>query len=227
MKKTIKATMIALAVAGAASAAQAATYNNDLIIGFTSASGNDLLYDLGSFSSLTSGEQWNLSTLLSGYNLNTVNWGVVGNTSASSSSRVLYTTFNSTPANAGSARGNAVNTADGALYSNFATAGSGQFATVDSSTDNSWNHQTLNPTLSTQYQNAWENPNQVGTGSINFWAVQANNTTGTQDQFFTLDSSGTVTFGVAAVPEPSTYGLFAGAGVLAVCLRNQFRRKQA
>src|SRR5437868_6768805 len=105
MKKTIKATMIALAIAGTASAVQAATYNNDLIIGFSSTSGNDLLYDLGSFGSLTAGEQWNLSSLLGGYNLNTVNWGVVGNSSASGTSRVLYSTFNSTPANAGNARG--------------------------------------------------------------------------------------------------------------------------
>jgi len=46
-----------------------------------------------------------------------------------------------------------------------------------------------------------------------------------QNQFFTLDSQGTVTFG--AVPEPSLYGLLGGAGLLGVCFRNQFRRKQA
>jgi hypothetical protein len=225
MKKQTKATLIALAIVSATAASQAAAYNNDLIIGFSSTTGNDLLYDLGSVGSLTAGETWNLSSLLSGYNLSTVNWGVVGNSSASGTSRVLYTTFGSSPATAGNGRGTSINGADGALYSNFATAGAGQFALVDSTTDNSWNRQTINPTLTTQYLNAWESPNQVGTGSINFWAVQANSSAGTQDQFFTLGSDGVVTF--AAVPEPSTYGLFAGAGLLAVCLRNQFRRKQA
>jgi hypothetical protein len=225
MKKQTKATLIALAIVSATAASQAAAYNNDLIIGFSSTTGNDLLYDLGSVSSLTAGETWNLSSLLSGYNLSTVNWGVVGNSSASGSSRILYTTFGSSPATAGTGRGNSVNTADGALYSNFATAGAGQFASVDSTTDNSWNHQTINPTLTTQYLNAWESPNTVGAGSINFWTMQANSSAGNQDQFFTLGSDGVVTF--AAVPEPSTYGLFAGAGLLAVCLRNQFRRKQA
>ena len=76
MKNQTKATLIAIAIAGATAASHAAAYNNDLIIGFSSTSGNDLLYDLGSFSSLSQGETWNLSALLSGYNLSTVNWGV-------------------------------------------------------------------------------------------------------------------------------------------------------
>jgi hypothetical protein len=225
MKKQTKATLIALAIAGATAASQAASYNNDLIIGFSSTTGNDVLYDLGSFGSLNSGETWNLSSLLSGYNLSTVNWGVVGNSSGTTTSRILYTTFGSTPANAGASRGNSINNSDISMYGNFATAGAGQSASVDSTTDNSWNRQTINPTLLTQYQNAWENPNQVGAGSISFWSVQANNTEGALDGTFSLDNSGVVTF--TAVPEPSTYGLFAGAGLLAVCLRNQFRRKQA
>lgn len=227
MKKQTKATLIALAIVSAATASQAAAYNNDLIIGFSSTTGNDLLYDLGSFGSLTAGETWNLSSLLSGYNLSTVNWGVVGNSSASGTSRVLYTTFASAPATAGNGKGTSINSADGALYSNFATAGAGNSASVDSTTDNSWNHQTINPTLTTQYLNAWENPNQVGTGSINFWSVQANSSAGVQDGTFSLGSGGIVTFDAVSVPEPSTYGLCAGAGLLALCLRNQFRRKQA
>jgi hypothetical protein len=225
MKKQTKGTLLALALAGAATASQAASYNNDLIIGFSSTTGNDLLYDIGSFNSLADGERWNLSSVLSGYNLSTVNWGVIGNTASSGTSRVLYSTFNSPPATAGQSRGNQVNNADVALYSNFATAGAGQFASPDSTTDNSWNRQTLNPTLGTQYLNAWENPNTVGSSSISLWSVNADNATESLSGTFSLDNSDTVTFTV--VPEPSTYGLFAGAGLLAVCLRNQFRRTQA
>jgi hypothetical protein len=43
--------------------------------------------------------------------------------------------------------------------------------------------------------------------------------------YFTLNSNGVLDF--TAVPEPSTYGLLAGAGLLVVSLRNQLRRKQA
>src|SRR5262249_19174324 len=152
--------------------AQAAGYNNDLIIGFTSTSGNDVLFDLGSFGSLFDGKTWNLSSLLSGYDLTTVHWGVVGNTSASGVNRVIYTTFNATPATAGAGTGSSVNTADGALYSSFVTAGAGNSATISSTQDNSWNHQTLNPTLPTQYKNAYEDPNMVGLGQINFWTIK-------------------------------------------------------
>jgi len=227
MKKQTKATLIALAIVGVAATSHAAAYNNDLIIGFSSTTGNDLLYDLGSFSSLSQGETWNLSSLLGSYNLNTVNWGVIGNTSQTLQNRTIYTTFNSAPGTVNSGIGSQLNSDTTSIYGNFATGGQGNSASVDSTTDNSWNHQTLNPTLPGQYKNEYENPNQVGVGSINFWTGKASGADLTQDSFFTLDSSGTVTFGTAAVPEPSTYGLFAGAGLLVVCLRNQFRRKQA
>jgi hypothetical protein len=46
--------------------------------------------------------------------------------------------------------------------------------------------------------------------------------------YFTFNSDGTLDFttGSGTVPEPATYGIFAGAGLLVVSLRNQLRRKQ-
>ena len=43
--------------------------------------------------------------------------------------------------------------------------------------------------------------------------------------YFELDPNATLTF--VPVPEPTTYGVIAGAGLLGLCLRNQFRRKTA
>src|ERR1700733_8129982 len=41
-----------------------ATYNSDLILGFTATTGNDIEFDLGPASSLVSGDSWNLSSIL-------------------------------------------------------------------------------------------------------------------------------------------------------------------
>jgi hypothetical protein len=45
---------------------------------------------------------------------------------------------------------------------------------------------------------------------------------------FTFNSDGTLdyTFASSAVPEPSTYGIFAASGLLALSMRRQFLRQQ-
>jgi len=46
--------------------------------------------------------------------------------------------------------------------------------------------------------------------------------------YFTFDPNGELTYtAVSAVPEPSTYGMLAGAGLLALVFRRQFRRLAA
>src|ERR1700679_3535832 len=92
MKNLYKVALLAALGLGAIASAQAqftyggtpqsgggATYNDsDLILGFTSTSGTDAEFDLGSETSLANGETWNLSSILTSYNLSTVDWGVVG-----------------------------------------------------------------------------------------------------------------------------------------------------
>ena len=64
MKNTIKATLIALAIAGVASSARA-TYSGDLLVGFTLQNGNDLVYDLGLAANLDwMSETWSLNSVL-------------------------------------------------------------------------------------------------------------------------------------------------------------------
>ncbi len=81
-----------------------------------------------------------------------------------------------------------------------------------------------------------DNPLQTMTGSsisLDLWkdTVTSAGTTGwTYLGDFTLDLSGaqpSLVFDAAPVPEPTTYGLFAGAGLLALSFRRQFRSKNA
>ena len=65
------------------------------------------------------------------------------------------------------------------------------------------------------YSALWDVP-QTGQGSEKFLG------------YFTYDPSGEVDYtAVNAVPEPSTYGILAGAGLLAVAMRRQLRRLTA
>src|SRR5262245_37110675 len=82
MKMQIKSALLAIAVAAAAVSAQAATYNGDLILGFTVGTGNDLEFDIGPITALNSGDNWNLSSLLGPLNVSSVKWGVVGTVNA-------------------------------------------------------------------------------------------------------------------------------------------------
>jgi hypothetical protein len=69
------------------------------------------------------------------------------------------------------------------------------------------------------YEDLWE-ATKVGTTSSKW----------TYTGYFTFDTTGSsplLTFTAAAVPEPSTYGLLGGAGLLVVAARRQFNRKNA
>src|SRR5262249_29472526 len=115
-----------------------------------------------------------------------------------------------------------VNTAVGSLYSLFTTAGPGNSATPDSGDPNSWNQQTRLGSLLTQYHNVYEDPNNVGLASADFYAVVGNGSAPSVLGSFALDKTGMITF--TAVPEPSTYGVLAGLGLLILCLRRQFTK---
>ena len=216
----------ALGLGTIATAQAAVTYNSDLIIGFTTTSGNDVEYDAGAVGSLFSGEQFNLSSLLTGVNLSTVDWGVIASVTTSHS---IYQTDANTP-NAVAAFGawNAINTSVKTIYNNaFSASGAGNSATPAASTPYSWNTETLNPTLGTDFLNevGGANPNVVGETSVGFYGTADNGSAPSAIGSFSLDQTGTVTF--TAVPEPSAYGIVAGAGLLMVSLRNRFGKKQA
>ena len=229
MKKLYKAALLAVLGLASVSAIQAATYPlGDLIIGFTAGTGNDVIYDLGAESSLVNGQTWNLSSLLSSYSsLSTVSWGVIGDNTGTP--RVAWTTTGGSAANTylGNTAWNNLNNATKALYQNFSAAGAGQSLSIAVGDPSSWNTETISGALTTDYVNAYENPNVTGLVSDSFWSVLNDGSAPTLLGGFKLDSTGTVTFNTVSVPEPATYGMLAGAGLLMVSLRNQLRRKQA
>ena len=227
MKTLYKAVIVSALGMGAIATAQAqGVYNGDLIIGFTTTTGNDVEYDAGAVSSLYSGEQFNLSSLLTGINLSTVDWGVIASVT---SGHTQYQTDASTPNPVPSfGAWNAINTSVKTIYNNaFSATGAGNSATPAASAAYSWNTETLNPTLGTDFLNevGGANPNVVGETSVGFYGAVDNGSAPSAIGNFTLDQTGTVTFTV--VPEPSAYGIIAGAGLLMVSLRNRFSKKQA
>ena len=238
MKKLYKAALLAALGLGSVVAAQATTYNNDLIVGFTVANGNDAIYDLGAESSLVNGETWNLASLLSGYNLNNVQWGVIGSAGPSTggtgfnNQRFVYSTDTIIPNTvSGKTAWAAVNgTAIPSIYANFSAAGAGQSLSIAASDPNSWYGSTTydgGNANTSDFFNAYGNPNVTGLNSIGFYQAIANGSDPTLLGSFTLGNGGIMTFNATSVPEPITFGAFAGAGLLLVSLRNQLRRKQA
>jgi hypothetical protein len=211
MKKQIRAVLLAAALAAAGST-QAATYSGDLLVGFTSQSGNDFIYDLGQASSLFSGETFNLGSSLAGFNLSTVHWGVIGDKNVAGTRTAWTTSVGLTPNPVpNTATWGSIDTATKAIYQNLLIGGAGDSLSISASDDNSWNMQTITGSLTTQYHNAYEDPNSIGIGSESFYSLIANGSAPTLLGNFSLSANGTLTF--TAVPEPATYVL-AGMGLL-------------
>lgn len=223
MKRQVRVALLAAAALAVVASTRAATYTGDLLIGFTSQSGNDFILDLGQASTLTSGQSFNLSSQLSGFNLSTVHWGVIGDRNVGGV-RTAWTTIGAGSPNtiANLSIWGSIDTATKSIYQNFAVGGANDQFTIGATDDNSWNQQTINGSLTTQYHNAYEDPNFVGTGSANFYSLVANGSAANPLGTFTLSSGGILTF--TAVPEPSTYGILAGVGLLALSLRRQFAK---
>jgi hypothetical protein len=234
MKNTIKLALAAAAgLAAAASAHAQANYNGDLMVGFSSGSGNDLIYDIGSVSSLQNGETWSLGSLLSG-DASTMNWGVIGNTLnglGKHTDNTIFTTTSDPTVAPGivtpTIYGN-LNSVASTLFSALSPAGEGGYAQVAATTTPptgvSWNMQTITGAGPVTYVNVYENPNILGAGSEALWAVDDYATqTSSQLGTFSLDGTGTLTYN--AVPEPATLSMLGGFGLLALSFRRKLNTK--
>lgn len=229
MKNLYKAALLVALGLASVTAAQAVTYNGDLLIGLTTQSGDDLVYDIGAESSLANGETWNLTTALSAAGINTSSsgllWGVVGSKGTSGPE---WLTDVVTPAGINHGQATAINSSVGALVVNdFSTVGEGNYATPANTVSYSWNEETAQGAsgAGSAYSSEYTDPNLGGEGSIAFYS---STTAGVVTDLGSFSLSGDeLTFNVTAVPEPATYGIIGGIGVLLLGLRRQLIGKLA
>lgn len=247
MKKIYKAALLAALGLASVASTQAQTYNGDLLIGFTTgATGTDMVYDLGSATSVTDGESWDLTTALTAAGLQgslaTVQWGIIGSTGPSAgggttalnAQRLTYATgyAGGNPVNGKNTWSAIVGATSTISLNTIGTQSAGNFGTVAASDPGnySWYYQTTGQPGNTiwSYHGGYT-PNVIGLVSTALYQTDANNTSPTtfDNGLFTLNANDTLTFSVQPVPEPATFGLITVAGLLLVAFRRKFTAKKA
>lgn len=248
MKKLYKAALLAALGLASVTAAQAST---DLLLGFNdagstnSAANNDYVVDLGALSQFTTTATIDLS---SAFNATTFAAAFGADLGGSS-----YGNYNNVAAGAaGGSSGGSVFGTGGATGSSSATAFNYQVNAVGgvvigeygSASLNSWSSgiaagpSGFTPGLFVAAGGAPNPMFNLSGGTITEILYQsvysgsgksATATGFTEVGTLAIDvNTGSVIFtGVAAVPEPSTYALFGGAGLMLLVFRNKFRRIQA
>jgi len=213
-------TLLVTAALSAAVSAQAA-YNGDLLVGFSKAGVADtLVYDIGSFSSLYNGEQWSLGSQLTGAGFaggSGVSYGVVG---FNFSSQTIYATLdpNSPTPDTTFLDFNTTRAAISTLGNNQGAVSIALGGGAD------WNTETISGTGATTFVQNFANPNAAQPDVATLYAL-ATDGSATQTAFlnFSLASDGTLTYGTAVVPEPSTFAC-ASIGFLLLAFRRRFAK---
>jgi len=229
MKNSIKLALAVMAVA-ACNAVQAQSYTSgDVLIGFNAGlnTGTDSLWDVGQISSLGS-LSLNVGVFAAMSRFGAVAYDSVNN--------IVFTTttgvagpppLNNTVGNVG---GGVVSVANGVNNGPAIQSGQSRVTTVasDATFMNGWYNQTVNNantgnllqsagyTIDGFVASSGNNPQ-----ALRFWEQQANGTVSLVGIFGYNRSTGILTFS-PAVPEPETYGLVAGCGLLLLAIRRQF-----
>ncbi|HLX69970.1 MAG TPA: PEP-CTERM sorting domain-containing protein [Verrucomicrobiae bacterium] len=235
MNNQIKTIVLAaVSVASLATAAHAqlgGVYTQgDLLAGFTTGSGTDLILNLGLQSSVTDGESWDITSLVGAgvpaglfSSPSSVIFGVIGDNSGPNT---IFTTTAGTNPNHFASQ-SAFNTADAALSgAGSLLNGSTGFGTpsTTASGQTSWFGQTVGGGTGT-IKNSYGNPDGgAGQASLNFYTI-AQGSTGsrTLEATFSLsqNGSGDEVLSYSVVPEPSTTALAGFAGLIGLWARNR------
>jgi len=212
MKKIFKTVLLATFGIGSVTVAMAnvTSYNGDLMIGFTKGSGTDLVYDLGSVSSITNGQTWPLASVLTTAglytSLTTLDWGVVGSGTAINHNPNVWLTSPVDPGTINSGTFGLVRSAVTSLMSqgDFTAAGYGNYATPDYGLSYSWYSQAVQTiqsgasgTAFSQVENYYSYTNAPG--SVPFYVQNSSTVTDQRLGTFTLSSTGVLTYNTLSV----------------------------
>jgi hypothetical protein len=239
MKNSYKIALLAALGLVSVSAVQA--QNQDLIVGIydPTAAHTDVI-DLGAgVSTLVNVETWNLGSLgvssVIGSTLSsTTLFGVAGyyDNGAGASASSYLATYKTPTSTLSSTLGVGSYSLLQGVIGSQAYVGLGSQSV---GTPGAWDQQVQPVNLNTLASGLGFNPSVLVTKSAEFYNLIDDNSAPAKVGYFTLNSSTEVlTYtetaaisDVTSVPEPTTYGLIAGAGLLIVSLRNKFSRKQA
>jgi hypothetical protein len=254
MKNSYKIALLAALGLASVTVAQAQLQTGDLVLGFTSQGAGvtqDYVVDLGSLPAFGSANVTlnPLSTTLLGstFGANLANGAVnVGIVGGNSSGSYIYDSVldggTGTPTVAGSSAPatppskSGIASAAGTLGA--VAGGVNAFAGNSDFTGNIAQSPAAVGTAANSFSSyIYDNPlTQIGAGAgsivLDIYKDAASGKTGTTGWAYegnvTINlSTGADTFDAVSVPEPTTYGLLAGAGLLAVSLRNKLSRKNA
>ena len=235
MKNSYKLAL--LATLGLASASAVQAQSADLIVGvYQPGAANTDVIDLGTaINSLYNGETWDLSasvgsvvgTLTSGTTSSSAFFGVAAyqDNGAGAGASSYYATYGRTT--------QTLSAADGiGSYSGFqGVKGQQNSVPVGSQvagTPGAWDQQVQPVNTGSLGGALGFNPDVHVGYTAQFYDLVDDNSAPAKDGTFTFNASTDVlTYNVTAVPEPSTYGLLAGIGLLIVSLRSKFSRQQA
>ena len=191
----------------------------DLLVGFTKQSGSELIYDLGPVSGLNNGKTWNLNSLLSGFTLSSVKWGIIGNANNADgfNPQATWMTTSGTSIiphkiNGGGgfdALDTSISSIEITYFGGNESSTAGSSATPLATDANSWNTQTISGTLPSNFINADGNvnPNVTGLTSDTLWQILDDNSSPTQLGSFTLGSNGVLTYNTASTTTAPTITL--------------------
>jgi hypothetical protein len=223
MTRQFKLALLATVVAAVVTSARAqASYNSDLIVGFSDGTHNDVVYDLGPESTITNGETWKLGStglnIMGNMTLTITYWGVIGDNETTHS--VWTTTDGSFTPRDVTGHGDLIDNIEDpteSIYANMSAAGVGNYFTIaPANADNpqwpSWNEETVNPFLGESYGDAYEDPNALGATNDFFYGLQGYDTDPVLLGSFTLAANFVLTYNTNSVssPPPSPVASFSG-----------------